>query len=1143
MTYNIEGLRNVYDCEIRAYIEKFDIVLLVETFSVTFPSLIFPLYDVFLSPGLKVSDAVTGRLSGGVALLVKKEISHFVERVETEYDNCVVLKLAKELLGLESDVLLLGTYLPPANSAYYNETEISNGVSIMEECILDLIENVGDLPFILFGDLNARTGSRNAREMQCFYDADYFSVFPSQNTEVEEGDDCFEECVRVSKDREENAFGKYLLNVCEQFDFVIVNGMQGKGGGDGNFTYVSTSGCSVIDYFIVSRNLFSSVSLNVAEKIESKHMPVEMIFLPNDVFVNSECNVSKAVKIEKFVWCDEKSISFVSSFSSEEIQARLRDATELIEVDVNLSLSKFNEAMTMAGECMKKRVYIGKDRQQRWFDSECYHSRTDLRQNLRLFHSGRVDKDCYTEKRSSYNELIRQKKKSHRQSLMESLDKGSSDPKLFWKTIKSLASKVAGVISINTEQWYQHFYNVFNSFTKENNDHTDFVEDGVNRVSDGDDEEEMYDMDALERVITENEVKEAIRVLKNGKAAGPDYLIGEFFKNSATAVVPFLTKYFNKLFTSGLYPDVWTEAIIHPLHKKGDKNNPDNYRGISLLCICSKLYSYILNNRLTNWIEKHEILNESQAGFRRGYSTVDHIFTLQALVQKQLLTHKKLYVAFIDFRKAFDSVVRTTLWKTLKKNGVKGKMYQALSCMYDVVKAKVRSGSDFSDSFMCPRGLKQGEICSPVLFSLLINELANDIVQKGKHGIQLIPDFLEILILMFADDIILISDSVCGLQNQLNILWDSSRRLGLEVNLDKSNIVVFRNGGHLALRERWVYGGHPMSVLNMYKYLGVWLSTRLSFSHTLNDFAAKGKKGVIGILKCLWQLGDRSPAIFFKLFDAQIQPMLSYGAEVWGVEADHTPIERVHLFALKRFLNTSMRTPNAMVYGETGRYPLFINSFVKCIRFWLRILRMPHHRLPSKAYKMLKYLHEQNKKTWASSICYTLYMYGFDEVWENQGVGDERAFLTAFKETLISSYKQTWLENVQGSERFSLYRTFKSTLTLSNYLSDLKHIKARNLLIRLRLGVSPLKVHRFRFNLNATSADLSCPFCCGSVEDEVHFVLVCPKYAELREYYIPRKYTRIPSLFKLTMLFSNTSKPLLLRFSTFVMKALSIRNP
>ena len=109
---------------------------------------------------------------------------------------------------------------------------------------------------------------------------------------------------------------------------------------------------------------------------------------------------------------------------------------------------------------------------------------------------------------------------------------------------------------------------------------------------------ENDDIAALECDITEGEVYEAIRMLKNGKAAGPDLIIGEFFKNSATHV-PFLVRYFNKLFSSGLYPDNWSEAIIQPLFKKDDHEISHNYRGISLLSICSKLYSYILNKRLT----------------------------------------------------------------------------------------------------------------------------------------------------------------------------------------------------------------------------------------------------------------------------------------------------------------------------------------------------------------------------------------------------------------------------------------------------------------------------------------------------------------------------------------------------------------
>ena len=87
---------------------------------------------------------------------------------------------------------------------------------------------------------------------------------------------------------------------------------------------------------------------------------------------------------------------------------------------------------------------------------------------------------------------------------------------------------------------------------------------------------------------------------------------------------------------------------------------------------------------------------------------------------------------------------------------------------------------------------------------LFIIELTKDIIDSGKHGIQIAPDLIEWLILLFADDVVLLSDSVFGLQTQLNVLFNTAKRLDLIVNLDKSNIVVFRNGGHLALNESGV---------------------------------------------------------------------------------------------------------------------------------------------------------------------------------------------------------------------------------------------------------------------------------------------------------------------------------------------------
>ena len=127
-----------------------------------------------------------------------------------------------------------------------------------------------------------------------------------------------------------------------------------------------------------------------------------------------------------------------------------------------------------------------------------------------------------------------------------------------------------------------------------------------------------------------------------------------------------------------------------------------------------------------------------------------------------------------------------------------------------------------------------GENCSPILFSLFINELANEVAEKGKHGITLSPDLIQILIMLFADDVVFISNTVVGLQQQLNILRETANRLKL-VNLEKSKVVIFRKGGHVAAREKWLYDGMKLEVVNEYKYLGVIFSTGLTFSLSDNQ--------------------------------------------------------------------------------------------------------------------------------------------------------------------------------------------------------------------------------------------------------------------------------------------------------------------
>ena len=169
----------------------------------------------------------------------------------------------------------------------------------------------------------------------------------------------------------------------------------------------------------------------------------------------------------------------------------------------------------------------------------------------------------------------------------------------------------------------------------------------------------------------------------------------------------FLTALFNRIFYSGAVPETWREAVIVPIHKKGDVNCASNYRGVSLLSVVGKCYTSVLNRRLYDWVEQNEIIDESQAGFRKGYSTTDHIFTLYAMTQKYLSKKGgKLYVAFVDLKRAFDSVQHNQLLISLQKNGISKQFISAIEALYSSVKASVKLQHGMTESFDCEQGLR-----------------------------------------------------------------------------------------------------------------------------------------------------------------------------------------------------------------------------------------------------------------------------------------------------------------------------------------------------------------------------------------------------------------------------------------------------
>ena len=141
-------------------------------------------------------------------------------------------------------------------------------------------------------------------------------------------------------------------------------------------------------------------------------------------------------------------------------------------------------------------------------------------------------------------------------------------------------------------------------------------------------------------------------------------------KASAPIILPFLVIFFNEILETKEYPDEWAVGTITPLHKSGEIDDPDNYRGITINSCLSKLFTLLLNNRLTNFINKEDALKFNQIGFRKGFRTADHVLTLKTLIDKYLNRNQNLYICSVDFRKAYDNIWRKYLFHKLCTYGI-----------------------------------------------------------------------------------------------------------------------------------------------------------------------------------------------------------------------------------------------------------------------------------------------------------------------------------------------------------------------------------------------------------------------------------------------------------------------------------------
>ena len=293
----------------------------------------------------------------------------------------------------------------------------------------------------------------------------------------------------------------------------------------------------------------------------------------------------------------------------------------------------------------------------------------------------------------------------------------------------------------------------------------------------------------LDQTITLAEVSHVVKAIKNNKAAGSDGIVGELIKYGGKPMCEMLLTLFNLVWNNEFVPSYWREGLIVSLFKKGDREDPGNYRGITLLDVIGKLYCRVINNRLLKYLELNGKLHEGQGGFRIGRSCIDNIFSLTELIQGRIKEGKFTYAFFLDVKKAYDSVWRDGLWYKMWEMGIKGKLWRVIRSLYVNNRSCVFLEGKSSEFFPINQGVAQGCTLSPTLFLIYIDGLLSEIEKCSQLGVKFSEN--EMSGLLFADDFVGLAESGPALQNLIDIVYDYSKRWRFEANVKKCAVVVF----------------------------------------------------------------------------------------------------------------------------------------------------------------------------------------------------------------------------------------------------------------------------------------------------------------------------------------------------------------
>ena len=287
------------------------------------------------------------------------------------------------------------------------------------------------------------------------------------------------------------------------------------------------------------------------------------------------------------------------------------------------------------------------------------------------------------------------------------------------------------------------------------------------------------------------------------------------------------------------------------LFKKGEIEDPDNYRGIAIGSALGKIFSLILLDRLESVIQISHPISPNQIGFKKGHRTSDHIYVSKTIVDKIVKNEKgKLFVAFIDFRKAYDRINRTLLFLKPQRLGIQGLFYNNIKALYKSVYYQIKVKGGYLEPIASKFGLKQGGVLSPLLFNLYVDDMKFIFDDKCDPVTLLMKPLSHLL---YADDLLLLSTSASGLKTCLSKLESYCNMWQLEINIKKCKVVIFNSAGRRLCGPQFLFQGKIMEFAQSYCYLGLELTCGGTFKAARNNLIDKANKAMFPLRSLIAQ--------------------------------------------------------------------------------------------------------------------------------------------------------------------------------------------------------------------------------------------------------------------------------------------------